>query len=401
MLSPDPNEPMPLAVSPIPKGTTNMHELWPKPAKANTEYPLFPFTHEQVLEIINKIGTMSPMDYLDMVEALTPKYLKRMALDPATYERKIVKDICTQRYIMAVKVYLQKIGVNLNDIVKEAQLTHEYVFLVQLYYGINKESIERLGKRPLISPLKSPYPTPVGSTYQTFYIDQSVMFRRYQRVTMLDRLDISYESWDHRENIHGTCFFHCMSAVTNMPIFDIAIKINERFHDPDFYKLFSHRPREDLVANLSDNSGGFSVYEPAAFSAMTAIVPTMAFVVFCTEKNKMCDKLPVNCYYNFNTTIESVAFMHVQDHNHVMVMSIAPRDNPDFLKRATYTPAEVQWLAKEGILPYMCKGIFVKKGRRLGPGIHTPLTRHGQAVSPDTSEENNVPSVSPVKKLSF
>lgn len=69
-------------------------------------------------------------------------------------------------------------------------------------------------------------------------------------IPLLDKLKISYETWDNADNTAGTCFWHAISAGLNIPIRKIASDIKQMTPDLPPFLAKEFKTKEKVAKQL-------------------------------------------------------------------------------------------------------------------------------------------------------
>lgn len=70
------------------------------------------------------------------------------------------------------------------------------------------------------------------------------------KIPILDKLKVSYETWDNKDNTAGTCFWHAISASLNIPIKKIASDIKQMTPDLPLQLVEDYKTKGKIAKQL-------------------------------------------------------------------------------------------------------------------------------------------------------
>lgn len=171
-----------------------------------------------------------------------------------------------------------------------------------------------------------PYQNRISSLYK----NQLYKTRKHYNITipMLDKLGITYETWNNHDNSAGTCFWHAISKGLNVTIPDIAKKIeNMSAKLPNTLKN-RYKTKLNVAQKLKEyKTTGFGM-EPKDYWLVPEIFPDTALIIFALEevKPKQFDTMGVFCIIPKNTVPTRVVFLcdiiFCKQNGHIELMTL-------------------------------------------------------------------------------
>ena len=150
-------------------------------------------------------------------------------------------------------------------------------------------------KSPMVKSLvkqKSPVPA-------SLYKNQLYKSKKHYGLTIpeLDKLGISYETWNNKDNTMGTCFWHAVSKGLGLTFPEMANKIENMATSLPGNLKYKYKTKE-YVANKLKNykKSGFGM-GPKGYCIVPKISPGTALIVFAVKevKPKNFDTIGVFC----------------------------------------------------------------------------------------------------------
>lgn len=116
-------------------------------------------------------------------------------------------------------------------------------------------------------------------------------------IPLLDKLNISYETWNNKDNTMGTCFWHAVSKGLGLTLPDMANKIENMVESLPGNLKYKYKTKE-YVANKLKNykKSGFGM-GPKGYCIVPKIAPDTALIVFAVKevKSKQFNTIGVFC----------------------------------------------------------------------------------------------------------
>ncbi len=154
-----------------------------------------------------------------------------------------------------------------------------------------------------------PYQNPATSLYK----NQLYKTRKYYNITLpiLDKLGITYETWNNKDNSAGTCFWHAISKGLNVTIPDIGKKIENMSAElPDTLKN-KYKTKLNVAQKLKEyKTTGFGM-NPKDYWIVPKVFPDTVVIIFAVKevKPKQYDTIGVFCIIPENTKPTKVVFL--------------------------------------------------------------------------------------------
>jgi hypothetical protein len=105
-------------------------------------------------------------------------------------------------------------------------------------------------------------------------------------IPLLDKLNISYETWNNKDNTMGTCFWHAVSKGLGITLPEIANKIENMVESLPGNLKYKYKTKE-YVANKLKNykKTGFGM-GPKGYCIVPKIAPDTALIIFAVKEVK-------------------------------------------------------------------------------------------------------------------
>ena len=130
-------------------------------------------------------------------------------------------------------------------------------------------------------------------------------------IPVLDKLGISYETWNNKDNTAGTCFWHAVSKGLGLTLPEIANKIENMTASLPGNLKYKYKTKE-YVANMLKNykKQGFGM-GPKGYCIIPKISPDTALIVFAVKEvqPKLFTTIGVFCVVPENIVPHKVIFL--------------------------------------------------------------------------------------------
>lgn len=146
---------------------------------------------------------------------------------------------------------------------------------------------------------KPPVKTLVQKPPVSLYKNQLYKSKNYYglKIPILDKLGITYETWNNKDNTAGTCFWHAASKGLGLTFPEMADKILNMTESLPGNLKYKYKTKE-YVANKLKNykKSGFGM-GPKGYCIIPKISPDTALIVFAVKevKPKQFDTIGVFC----------------------------------------------------------------------------------------------------------
>lgn len=131
------------------------------------------------------------------------------------------------------------------------------------------------------------------------------------KIPILDKLGITYETWNNKDNTAGTCFWHAVSKGLGLTFPEMANKIQNMAESLPGNLKYKYKTKE-YVANklINYKKSGFGM-GPKGYCIVPKISPGTALIVFAVKevKPKQFDTIGVFCVVPENVVPTKVIFL--------------------------------------------------------------------------------------------
>jgi hypothetical protein len=147
----------------------------------------------------------------------------------------------------------------------------------------------------------------------SLYKNQLYKSKKYYglQIPILDKLGITYETWNNKDNTAGTCFWHAASKGLGLTFPEMANKIENMVESLPGNLKYKYKTKE-YVANKLKNykKSGFGM-GPKGYCIIPKISPDTALIVFAVKeiKPKQFDTIGVFCVVPENVVPTKVIFL--------------------------------------------------------------------------------------------
>ena len=158
------------------------------------------------------------------------------------------------------------------------------------------------------SPIKTQHKQPVSLYKNQLYKSKN---KYGLKIPILDKLGITYETWNNKDNTAGTCFWHAVSKGLGLTFPEMANKIKNMAESLPGNLKYKYKTKE-YVANklINYKKSGFGM-GPKGYCIVPKIAQDTALIIFAVKeiKPKQFDTIGVFCVVPENVVPTKVIFL--------------------------------------------------------------------------------------------
>ena len=157
------------------------------------------------------------------------------------------------------------------------------------------------------SPIKTQHKPPVSLYKNQLYKSKN---KYGLKIPILDKLNITYETWNNKDNTAGTCFWHAVSKGLGLTFPEMANKIKNMAESLPGNLKYKYKTKE-YVANklINYKKSGFGM-GPKGYCIVPKIAQDTALIIFAVKevKPKQFDTIGVFCVAPENVYLPKLYF---------------------------------------------------------------------------------------------